>query len=97
MKIIGRYESPEPCEEAGWVAYDYTLDSPMRRDDILRLRTLGALAYLEKLRQPFYKVENNHYLIKGLEGKETLRIGIHHEHMDELAVVEDTIEFSISI
>ena len=92
MKITDRVESREPCEEAGWIAYDYALSFPMRRDDILRLRPLGAFAYLEKLRQPFFKVEHDHYLVKGLEGKQSLRVGIHRDHLDELAAIEAVIE-----
>ena len=92
MRIIDRCESSEPCEEAGWCAYDYMLDSPMDRENIFHLRHLGGFAYLEKLRQPFFKVESNHYLVKGIEGKTSIRIGIHREHMDELAAVEAAIE-----
>jgi hypothetical protein len=92
MKIVDRCESSEPCEEAGWCAYDYIFDSPVNREDILRLRPLGAFTYLEKLRQPFFKLESNHYLVKGLEGKPSIRIGIHRDHMDELAAIEAAIE-----
>jgi len=92
MKIVDKQMSPEPCEEAGWAAYDYALDAPMLRGDILRLRPLGAFSYLEKLRRPFFKVESDHYLVKGLEGRQTLRVGIHRDHMDELTMVENAIE-----
>jgi hypothetical protein len=92
VKITDKQNSPEPCEEAGWVAYDYALDAPLRRGDILRLRPLGAFAYLDKLRQPFFKVESDHYLVKGLEGKQTLRVGVHRDHLDELRAVEAAIE-----
>ena len=92
MKITDRHESREPCEEAGWIAYDYELNFPIRGNDIMRLRPLGAFAYLEKLRQPFFKVEHDHYMVKGLEGKLHLRVGVHRDHLDELAAIEAAIE-----
>ncbi len=91
MKIINRCESREACEEAGWIAFDYTLDTPMLREDVFRLRTLGAFVFLDKLRQPFFKVENAHYLIKGFEGKTSVRVGIHRDHQNELAAIEQIL------
>ena len=92
MKVLQKWLSPEPCEEAGWVGYDYQLDAPMAREDILRLRPLGAFSYLPQLRQPFYKVENDHFLVKGLQGQATVRVGVHRAHTAELTRVEAMLE-----
>ncbi len=92
MKILQKLVSPEPCEEAGWSAYDYLLDKPMEQEDILRLRPLGAFSYLPQLRQPFFKVENDHFLVKGLQGQASVRVGVHREHRDELTRVEAALE-----
>lgn len=92
MKILQKLISLEPCEEAGWVAYDYQLDAAMAREDILRLRPLGAFSYLPQLRQPFFKVENDHFLVKGLQGQLSVRVGVHRAHLAELARVEAVLE-----
>ena len=92
MKILAREPSREPCEEAGWRAYDYRLDAPMTPPDILRLKTLGSLAYLTQLRQPFFKVQNHYYTLKGLENQPLVRVGIHREHEAELAGIEAVLE-----
>ena len=64
----------------------------MEREDILRLRPLGAFSYLPQLRQPFFKVESDHFLVKGLQGQASVRVGVHREHTEELARVEAALE-----
>jgi len=73
MKVIETAESMELCTEAGWEAVDITVDAPIDREVILRLGTLGSLSYLRALKQPFYRIQAAHYMIKGLEGKCQLR------------------------
>ena len=76
VKVIAQRESIELCTEAGWSAYDLLTDEPVGREDIMRLGQLGTLTYLSSLKQPFYRVEGRHWLIKGLEGKKVLRVSM---------------------
>ena len=36
----------------------------------------------------FFKIENNYYMIKGIEGNDYFRIAVHGKHEDELAKLE---------
>lgn len=76
MRITGERESLELCTEAGWSAYDIFLDTPMDRKAIQRLKELGTMTYLGMLKHPFYRIEKEHYLIKGLEGSCMLRVSM---------------------
>ena len=88
MKIIGKRPSREKCAESGWFAWDYLLDEPVEREFILKLRPLGGFTYLDMLKQPFFKIENNYYMIKGIEGNDYFRIAVHGKHEDERAKLE---------
>ena len=92
MRITAVTRSPEPCTEAGWLAFQYHLDSPVSRDSILALRPLGSLVFLESLAQPFFKIESHHYIIKGLLGADSIRVAIHGAHQDELLPLRRLIE-----
>ena len=70
MKIVEKTESREKCAEAGWFAWDCILDHKINREFILSLKPLGGFVYLDMLRQPFFKIENDYYMIKGIEGKQ---------------------------
>lgn len=84
MKILKKEESREQCTEAGWYAYDYELERPIARDDIYKLRELGQnLVYLSSLKEPFYKLECRHLMIKGIEGKNCLRLAVYKEDEEE--------------
>ena len=64
MKILGKQPSREKCAESGWFATDYLLDAPIDRAFILSLRPLGSFVYLDMLKEPFFKIENDYYMIK---------------------------------
>ena len=68
MKIIGKQPSREKCAESGWFAWDYLLDEPVEREFILKLRPLGGFTYLDMLKQPFFKIDSDYYMIKGIQG-----------------------------
>ena len=55
---------------------------------LLKLKSLGGFVYLDMLKQPFFKIENNYYMIKGIEGNDYFRIAVHGKHEDELAKLE---------
>ena len=84
MTITRITPSPEPCQEAGWAASQYYLDGTVTREFAVGLRPLGSLMLLDALRQPFFKIESHHYMIKGLLGDDSIRVACHREHQDEL-------------
>ena len=88
MKIIGKQPSREKCAESGWFAVDYLLDGSINREFILKLKPLGSFVYLDMLRQPFFKIENDYYMIKGISGNDYLRSAVHGKHEEELERLE---------
>ena len=91
MKITGKQPSREKCAESGWFATDYLVDMPIDREFILKLKPLGGFVYLDMLKQPFFKIENDYYMIKGIEGNNYFRIAVHGKHEDELTKLEKFI------
>ena len=89
MKILGKQPSREKCAESGWFATDYLLDAPIDRAFILSLRPLGSFVYLDMLKEPFFKIENDYYMIKGVQGKDYFRIAVHGKHEDKLQRLEE--------
>ena len=83
MIITNITRSPEPCTEAGWLAFQYELEHPVSRDFIIALRPLGSFIFLESLAQPFFKIQNHHYMIKGLLNATSIRVAVHKDHQDE--------------
>lgn len=88
MKIINRTESRERCAESGWYAWDYILDGPMTPEFIRSLRPLGSFLYLSMLAKPFFKIEGENYLIKGVQGNDYFRVAVHEEYRHYLDEVE---------
>lgn len=88
MKIIKRIESRERCAEAGWFAFDYLLDGEIDKEFVLSLRKLGSFLFLDKLSKPFFKVESDHYIIKGFLNDDFFRIAVHKDHHDEIEKIE---------
>lgn len=91
MKIIAITRSPEPCVEAGWHASQYHLDSEVDRAFVDALRPLGTLVLLDRLCQPFFKVENHHYMVKGLLGDTSIRVACHRDHEEETQKIRQLI------
>ena len=91
MKITAITRSPEPCVEAGWHASQYHLDGEVSRGLVDAMRPLGTVILLDQLRQPFFKVENHHYMIKGLLGDTSIRIAAHRDHEDETIRIRQII------
>ena len=92
MKITNIFRSPEPCTEAGWLAFQYELEHPINRDFILSLRPLGSFIFLESLTQPFFKIQNHHYMIKGLLNDTSIRVAVHRDHLIEQEPIKQIIE-----
>ncbi len=76
------------CAESGWFATDYLLDQPIDREFILSLKPLGSFVYLDMLKEPFFKIESDYYMIKGVQGKDYFRIAVHGKHEEELEKLE---------
>lgn len=91
MKVLKRRKSLEMCSEAGWFAYDYLLDEPTDRNFILSLKPLGSFVFLDMLKQPFFKIETDHYVIKGIQGASFFRIAVHGDYLDEVDRMEQEI------
>lgn len=91
MRITNITRSPEPCTEAGWIAFQYHLEQPVSREFIMALRPLGSLVFLDMLAQPFFKVESEHYMIKGLLLDGSIRVAVHGDHLDEQAPIKQLI------
>ena len=92
MKITNIFRSPEPCTEAGWLAFQYELEQPIDRDFIHALRPLGSFIFLESLTQPFFKIQNHHYMIKGLLNDTSIRVAVHRDHLNEQEPIKQIIE-----
>ncbi|MBR5062688.1 MAG: hypothetical protein IKX24_11205 [Prevotella sp.] len=92
MKITNISRSPEPCTEAGWIAFQYELEYSITRDFIFSLRPLGSFIFLETLVQPFFKIQNHHYMIKGLLNDNSIRVAVHRDHLNEQEPIKQIIE-----
>ena len=84
MKITKITESRERCAEAGWFAYDFLLNAPMDKEFIRGLRGIGgSFVFLEMLKSPFFKLEADHYILKGVIGNDFFRMPVHGDHEKE--------------
>lgn len=88
IKITGYEESRERCSESGWFAYDYLLEEPMSKEDVVKLRPLGSFLFMPMLKQPFFKIENNYYIIKGIQGEDHFRIAVHKDYLEKVEEIK---------
>ena len=51
-----------------------------------------SFVYLDMLKEPFFKIENDYYMIKGVQGKDYFRIAVHGKHEDELQKLEEFLD-----
>lgn len=91
MRIISITPSPEPCAEAGWHASQYQLDGMVTRELVMSLRPLGSLLLMDSLRQPFFKIESHHYMLKGLLGDHSIRVAVHQDHEEETNLIKQLL------
>lgn len=92
MKRAEVLKSFELCSEAGWFGYDIYYDQPIDKSFIQGLSSLGSLLYMEQLKTPFFRVEGKGFLIKGVEGRLNLRIGISRNDPDFLEEILSGME-----
>lgn len=92
MKVTDTRESIELCTESGWSAYDVAVDEEINKETVERLGALGDMTYLGMLKQPFYRIEQPYYMIKGLEGERSLRVAMLGGHEAVLQTVYQILE-----
>ncbi len=97
MKLKEIIESRERCAESGWYAYDFCMDEPMTSDFIRKLKPLGNFVYLSMLAKPFFKIENDYYFIKGVEGNDFFRVAVHDHHKNLLEDIKSFVVKNIQI
>lgn len=84
MKVLQIIESRERCAEAGWFAYDFLLDALLDKEFIRNLRGIGgSFVFLEMLKNPFFKLEADHYILKGVVGNDFFRMAVHGDYVEE--------------
>ncbi|MBP5387333.1 MAG: hypothetical protein J6Y97_08135 [Prevotella sp.] len=91
MRIISITPSPEPCAEAGWHASQYLLDGTVTRELVMTLQPLGSMLLMDTLRQPFFKIESHHYMLKGLLGDHSIRVAVHRDHEEETNLIKQLL------
>lgn len=88
MELIGKTTSTEPCAEAGWFAFYYHLNGEVSEPFIQALRPLGSFLFMKKLAKPFFKIESDYYMVKGLLHDDFFRVAVHKDHFEELERIE---------
>lgn len=91
MNIVDQKKSKEICISVDWMAYDFFLEKPLSENEILKMKSLGSFVYLKSLKQPFFKVENNNFIIKGIEGNKFFRVSF-CTLSSQISEIEDLIK-----
>lgn len=85
MKIIDKRKSLETCTESGWDAFDLMLDEPLTDAFIKKMSAIGgSFIYLSMLKKPFFKVESDYYVVKGIRGDMHFRVAVHKDYPGEV-------------
>lgn len=90
-RITHRTRSTEPCAEAGWIAYHYFVDGEIDETFVMSLRPFGSLLFMRNLAKPFFKVEADNHLIKGLLGDDHFLMAAHRDHLYEIDYIEKSL------
>ena len=86
-------ESRERCSESGWHAYDFILDEPLTDEEIKGLRLENSsFVYLKSRKKPFFKIESNHIVIKGVSTDSFFRVAIHDDYRELLDTVKEKLK-----
>nr|WP_319776989.1 hypothetical protein [uncultured Sphaerochaeta sp.] len=92
MNVMKIEPSTEPCAEAGFYGYDFFLENEIGDEFINSLRPLGSLMYLPMLKKPFFKVESDYYLLKGLKSDSFFRMAVHGDYLHEIDRIKGFVE-----
>ena len=93
MRLKERTKSLEPCAEAGWYAYNLHFDAPVDVALVQSLRPLGgSFLFMRQLAKPFFKIESDYYIVRGVVGDDFIRVGVHADNEDELQRIEAFVQ-----
>ncbi len=92
MQIVDMRESIERCTESGWDAYDFLVNEAMDDPFIMSLRQMeGSFLYMKSLKKPFFKLESDQYVIKGVKGDAYFRVALHRDLVTKLEEIKQQI------
>lgn len=89
IKLIEICESLEKCTEAGWFAYDFHMDGPVDKQTVLLMEPYGSLLLLDMLKEPFFKIESDNWIIKGILGRDYFRAAVHKDSPELISRLEE--------
>jgi hypothetical protein len=76
MKVLAIKKSFEKCAEAGWFGYDFILDTVIEPDFVHYLSKLGSMIFLRSLKEPFFKIENDGLIVKGICNQKNISVAV---------------------
>jgi hypothetical protein len=88
MKVLEIEKSFEKCAEAGWFGYDFILDTAVEPDFVHYLSQLGNMIFLSSLKEPFFKIENDRLIVKGICNQKNIRVAV--RSTEEESVLAET-------
>ncbi|MCR5717334.1 MAG: hypothetical protein K6G23_10840 [Lachnospiraceae bacterium] len=92
MQVISKRPSIERCTESGWDAYDLITSLPIDDELIDSLRMFeGSFLYMKSLKRPFFKLEADLYVMKGVKGDPFFRVALHRDQEAYLDQMIDQI------
>lgn len=89
IKITEICESLEKCTESGWLAYDFHMDGSVDKQAVMLMEPFGSLLLLDMLKEPFFKIESDNWIIKGLLGKDYFRAAVHKDALEFISRLEE--------
>ncbi len=69
MKILGKQPSREKCAESGLVRNGLPSGCAYRQSFYIKSETSGKFCVSGYAERAFFKIENDYYMIKGVQGK----------------------------
>lgn len=80
-ELIEVIPSRERCAESGWYAYDFIFTEPLSDEKISDLRSLGgSFLFMKQLKKPFFKLESDYMVIKGVSTDSFFRVAVHDDY-----------------
>ena len=91
MNIVKVTRSFEACAEAGWFGYDIHLECPVDETSVKALYSLGKMTFMKQLKNPFFVVRADKFLVRGVLGNSFVRAGIAQNDPETLDFVLETL------
>lgn len=92
MKITAVERSFEQCTESGWTGWHLRLDGKCDDDLVQALAPLGALTYMKHMARPFFLVQNEHFLVRGLVGDTFIKAGLKNNDQSWIEHIRAAVE-----